>query len=268
MAGFDFGGIGSLLGGVGDILGAFGVGRSGGPDIGAQQQFSMQQLQMQEQFQREMAQNSISWRVDDAKRAGISPLAALGAPTFSPTVSVPPVDYSGGGSNDVVGHLSRAGANIGDALSKTFTNSDKADLLYKTTVQQQQIKSNDLDIAIKGAQFARLNRMLQTPSAPNVSPESGGLAGQGMVKVVPDKQISAQSGRPDVTAGDHPDSQRFAGMGGSYTSPVDPAIINNPSVTNPFLWRWGIRQYENWFDRNVTNPLRSVFGMPEYKRGY
>lgn len=36
-------------------------------------------------FMRDSAMNSISWRVADAKRAGIHPLAALGASTFSPS---------------------------------------------------------------------------------------------------------------------------------------------------------------------------------------
>ena len=37
-------------------------------------------------IQRELAQNGLSWRVSDAKRAGIYPLAALGAslPTGNP----------------------------------------------------------------------------------------------------------------------------------------------------------------------------------------
>lgn len=46
-----------------------------------------QQQKKNEQLQREFAQNSVSWRVADAKRAGIHPLYALGAPTFSPAVS-------------------------------------------------------------------------------------------------------------------------------------------------------------------------------------
>ncbi len=37
---------------------------------------------------RDFAQSGIRWRVEDAKRAGIHPLAAIGAPTSSPGVSV------------------------------------------------------------------------------------------------------------------------------------------------------------------------------------
>lgn len=263
---------GAVIGAAGSLAGGI-LGRSGGgADIGAQQQFSMQQLQMQEQFQREMAQNSIAWRVQDAKNAGVSPLAALGAPTFSPTVSAPGIDYSAARSDNssLANGLSRAGANLGDAINKSMTNQDKSALLYQTTIQQQQIKSNDMDIAIKGAQLARLNQLLQRPGAPAVGSDTGGLAGQGMVKVVPDKVISGdpRPGYEDVNAGTHRSGQTVVNPGGvKRTSPTDPAIINNPSVSNPFMLRYMYDGYNNWFDRNITNPLRSVFGMPEYKRG-
>lgn len=269
--GFPFAAIGPAISGIGSVLGAFGVGNRGGPDIGAQQQFSMQQLQMQEAFQREMAQNSISWRVQDAARAGISPLAALGAPTFSPTVSAPGIDYSGGGGgNSLAAGLSSAGANIGDAVSKTMTGQDKSQALYQMTIRDQQIKSNDLDIAIKGAQLAKINQTLQTPSAPPVTPQTGPLAGQGMVKIVPDKVTSGAADDPSRVAGVHPSTAMQQGVHNTYSEPVSPAVINNPSITNPFLWSWAghrfIPQYEDWFDSHITNPIRSWLGMPAYQR--
>jgi hypothetical protein len=39
-------------------------------------------------FQRELAQNSVRYRVDDAIRSGINPLAALGVSTISPSVPI------------------------------------------------------------------------------------------------------------------------------------------------------------------------------------
>lgn len=266
--GFDFGSIGSFLGPVGSLLGGIGgfLGRGGGPDIGAQQQFSMQQLQMQEQFQREMAQNSISWRVQDAQRAGISPLAALGAPTFSPTVSAPPVDYSaGGGGSNIGAGLRNLGANIHDLVGKTQTAEEKAAEVRRSVLFDQQVKSNDLELQIKAANLALMTRKLQVPGAADV----GGS--DGLVKIVPDKVTSGNPSDPSLTAGDHPPSATQKGYGGgTYVEPVSPAVINNPSVTNPFLWSWAINRYvpmyERWFDRNITNPLRSVLGMPEYHR--
>lgn len=43
---------------------------------------------------KEFAQNSIQWRVEDAKQAGIHPLYAMGASTSSPTASIEPHQIS------------------------------------------------------------------------------------------------------------------------------------------------------------------------------
>lgn len=287
-AGIGLAGIGSILGGAGGLIGGlgglFGGGGSRAPVtdwalFNAEQNLSWSQLNAQENFQREMAQNSIRWRVWDANAAGISPLAALGAPTFSPAVSAPGVNVGSmdqGAAPDIGERLSRAGANIGDAIGKTLTSLDKTNLAYQQMSQSQQLKSNDLDLQIKAAQLARLNKLLAEPSAPHVHPASGGLNGQGGVKIVPDKVVSARPGDPNATAGVHPATQLNADSDGHvYATPTDPAVINNPGITNPFLWQWGyerygapaVHSYEKWFDRNITNPIRSMFGWPQYHRG-
>lgn len=58
-------GLGSVIGGV--------IG--GGLNYFSQQKANEENIKAQ----REFAQNSISWKVEDAKRAGVHPLAALGA---------------------------------------------------------------------------------------------------------------------------------------------------------------------------------------------
>lgn len=46
---------------------------------------SQENFQKNYNMQKEFAQNSIQWKVQDALKAGISPLAALGAQTYSPS---------------------------------------------------------------------------------------------------------------------------------------------------------------------------------------
>lgn len=67
--------IGSLASGLFGFLGA-------NKSSDAQQQIANQNIAMQEEF----AKHGVQWKVEDAKAAGINPLAALGAPTtsFSP----------------------------------------------------------------------------------------------------------------------------------------------------------------------------------------
>lgn len=279
--GFNFSSLGSVLGGVGSLIGGASSLFGGGQNNNwlAEQQFNQAQNQAwnmqnaQEQFQREVGQNSIQWRVGDAKAAGISPLAALGAPTFSPSISVGnPSPNVSGGIDRQLPDLSRMGANLGDIIGKTMTAADKTDLLYKTTIQGQQIQNNDLELQIKTAQLARLNKLLQTPGAADVN------GGDGMVRVIPDRVVSAASGDPSSTAGVHPDTQINQSAGGGYRStyatPTNPSVNANPSITNPFLWQWAynryvdpaLRGYNEWFDRNFTNPMRSWIGLEPYQR--
>lgn len=71
--------------------------------------------------QKELAQNQIQWRVEDAKKAGLHPLAALGVSpsSYSPATALP--DYSG----------------VGDALSTMGQAIDKDKQDAKTAEQQQ-----------------------------------------------------------------------------------------------------------------------------------
>lgn len=192
-AGIGLAGVGSLLGGasqLGGFLGSVFGGQQNNSWL-AQQQFAQAQnqswdmLNAQENFQREMAQQSIHYRVDDAVRSGISPLVALGAPVYnappSATVPQPNVGFGPSGSGPDWSALGRAGANLGDAIAKTLTKQDKADEMLKDKLISQRLQSNDLDLQIKSANLARIQQTLRNPSAPNVNPASGGLAGQGNV---------------------------------------------------------------------------------------
>lgn len=64
-----------------------------------------------EALQREFAQHGIQWKVEDAKRAGIHPVAALGAQgaSYSPSTVVDPMGDA----------LAQAGQSIGSGVSRT-----------------------------------------------------------------------------------------------------------------------------------------------------
>lgn len=76
------------------------------------------------QAQKEFAQNSIQWRVQDAKKAGIHPLYAMGnTPGYTPQDS--------GYSDAVGGAVSRASNRIADAMGQLNIANLKADLESK-----------------------------------------------------------------------------------------------------------------------------------------
>lgn len=84
------------------------------------------------ELSREMAKNSIQYKVSDAKSAGIHPLYALGAPTSSAAqVVAPQKDYVG-----------KAMQQMGQAIGNIQTD--------------QQMRANELDLAIKQQELTGL----------------------------------------------------------------------------------------------------------------
>lgn len=69
-------------------------------------------------LQREFAQSGISWKVADAQRAGIHPLAALGAQT----TSFSPVSVGGGAATSDYGSM---GQDLGRALKAAMSDQDR-----------------------------------------------------------------------------------------------------------------------------------------------
>ena len=85
-----------------------------------------QQFDANMALQREFAQKGIQWRVADAKKAGIHPLAAMGANTASAS----PV-MAGEHQNPYAG-LSNMGQNISRAMLATMSREQKAQKMLET----------------------------------------------------------------------------------------------------------------------------------------
>lgn len=124
-----------FTGGLSDVVQA-------GLDIGGGQLDAAQERQIQRanaDLQREFAKNSIQWRVEDANKAGIHPLYALGAQPYTATPF-----YAG--SNEVGQSLSKAGQSIGSAITK-FQNKP-----VQTKMVELQIKEAEQKIRTDAAQ--------------------------------------------------------------------------------------------------------------------
>ncbi len=109
--------------------------------------------------QRQFAEHSLEWRIESAKRAGIHPLAALGAnlPQYSPTYS------GGGGGGGIVGGQSYGRA-TGAAMSQT----------QRDELTTQQIELGNIMIDTRREEL----NQLKNPAIPR-SAGVGGLQGQG-----------------------------------------------------------------------------------------
>lgn len=115
------------------------------------------------EMQKEFAKNGLTWKIEDAKKHGISPLAAIGsqsANSFQPTSTT---------AINTKEHMGSAIANSGQDLGKAFVQSQhRQDLL-----NQQQ--GTELDLKIKEAQYGLILAQTQalgprTPTNPAINP--------------------------------------------------------------------------------------------------
>lgn len=94
---------------------------SGSENREAQERANQMQYQIAQQnmaLQREFAQSGIQWKVNDAKAAGLHPLAALGAQTSS----FSPVSVGGSAATADFGSM---GQDVGRAIKAAMSNQDR-----------------------------------------------------------------------------------------------------------------------------------------------
>lgn len=124
-------GLGGFLGGI-VSAGASLFGAKKNSDT--QKQINEQNLQAQ----REFAQNSIQWRVNDAKKAGLHPLYALGANTTSYTPSAQASNFGDG--------IAQAGSALGQGIASiNFQQQKNARLqneLLESQIESQKLQNS------------------------------------------------------------------------------------------------------------------------------
>lgn len=166
------------------ILGAFGGGGSSDAAAAAQA-FSWQK-------QEEFAKNGISWRVADAKNAGIHPLYALGAsiPSFSPSTYV-------GGESDSGAHWSGVGQDISRAILAASREEDRLD----NKLQSLGVERAELENELLRSKIAREKGQIGPPMPPlepgpsrslMASPDSGEV----LLERGPMKSTESEPGHP------------------------------------------------------------------------
>lgn len=138
--------------------------------------------------QRLFAKKGIRWRVEDAKAAGIHPLAALGAQTHS----FSPVSVGYTPDMSMANAISNAGQDISRGINATRTQGERVDA-YTKTVQDLQLQRLGLENELLGAQIAKV-RQTTTPPFPGSSYMIPGQTESGLVE---DKPLERVVSRPD-----------------------------------------------------------------------
>lgn len=181
-------GIGAAGSLAGTGLSMLGRGGGGSPDMSSFYQnwrnddmaWSREQFDRSEALQREFAQNGIRWRVEDAKAAGLHPLAAIGASG----ASAAPISVGGGGNynvdfgrpsrDDTGAHLGAGLASMGQNISRAYLASQtpeaKVATAFELARQAQQLEHGGLQNEYLKMQMARWAQQGDSPGVPGPGP--------------------------------------------------------------------------------------------------
>jgi len=217
----------------------------------------------QHEYNKRMAEyvgsNSIQWRVNDAKRAGVHPLYALGAPSISP-----PSSHVGSDANSLGDRLSQAGQGISRAINAYSDRKDRARFI------QQNDKLNNLKIQNAELQNARLaaetELIRHAATKPISNPSDLVVDGQGdahptpsdvgIVTVDPSRRTSTFKGKPSTEAAVSPANKAFQNADGSIT--IWPSKDAKDSIEDTWyeyehIWRNRIKP---WLDSRPSRPVK------------
>lgn len=153
-------------------------------------------------LQKEFAQSGIQWRTDDARAAGISPLAALGAQTmsFSPQSvgmvpgQVSPVDGMADG-------LANFGQDVSRGLEAARSHQERASAVAKT-MQDLQLQRAGLENQLLATQIAKIRGAAVGPAMPAAA-QRYLVDGQGEAAVVdlPLERVAPPLAVPSIEPG-------------------------------------------------------------------
>lgn len=202
--------LGEILGAVGSIAGGL-LGNSAAKKANKQQQANRKE---DIALQREFAQNSIQWKANDAKAAGISKLAALGAPTtsYAPNnVGSTSMDYS---------FLGNAGQNIGRAMAAGAGPGGGSTAVNKATTALQ-LEGLSLDNEFKRTQIASLQKNFTQAGTPPPYTVEGPL-----LNLKTNRDISDQN-TPFSVPGSGPDQTLTRTNSGALTWDTPPQLAES-----------------------------------------
>lgn len=180
--------------GAGQVLGA-GLDLAGGFVSGGQ---NRQQLRHSDDMQREFAQNGIQWRVRDAKKAGISPLVALGSSPLMPfpqTMGDPSADS-----------FRSAGQDLSRAASAMMPDEERVRLKLQNRLLSSQIDESDARAEAIRSSVSRGERedglgLRSEATGLEGSGQSPASPGAGIFKVNPSEVTTSSIGRSSAEAG-------------------------------------------------------------------
>lgn len=233
----DFASLGSFFSGAGALGGLFGGGGLSARKAAA----------LEAKYNREVMQNSLQWRAEDAEKAGISKHFAMGAPavSFSPSVA--------GGNDSSVSRISEAGQSIGRAAN-AFADSKMRRVLFEQEVRMNELKIKDAEVA------------LQKSASDLAISTSGGTVpiNSNAVNLMPSKSVTNIAGNRGIEAGVPPGVKAYV-MPDGHTMML-PSVEAAEAMEGNLLY--GI---EHYLRNRVVSPIvwgaRKMISRPARRRG-
>lgn len=180
---------------------------------------------------REFAQQGIRWKVEDAKAAGLHPLAALGVSTASGP------SFTAGEVPSMGSTLASMGQDVGRAINATRTKDERVDAMGDTLANLQ-LKRASLENDLLAAQIAKLKANPNPPAPAAKSDDQSDRPGVPATlgqKDAEDRTSLVAGGRKWATDKRYSDAQEFE---------------NRYGDDGPASWYWNMRVLYNDMMKN------------------
>lgn len=224
--------------------------------------------QRQEELQREFAQSGVQWKVEDARKAGIHPLYALGAQTtaYAPqSVGLSTPDTSG---------YQNAGQNLARGIAATQTPSTNQTAITEA-FNQQQLEGLKLDNDIKRTKLASDLTIMGGsagpgggPGFPSPAPSPfdyfGGVSGDAIKLKGPEFKIETRRDIADINSPAYiPGAGPSVGLMRNNTGGFDPVMP--PELAESLESDYGGQLA--WLIRNRLLPNVGIVDKPHIPHG-
>lgn len=187
-----------------------------------------------------MFKHSVQWRVEDANKAGVSPLFAMGAPVASPSTEVGGAAALGAMSQDL-GRAAEAG------MSGSGRAGNVSRMMETLSLRRADLENQVLEQQLINSKLAT-TRQVPSPSGPGGDRLLPGQGNSPLVKINPQDLTATRLGQSSEEPAPVPD-RGFADTGTGF-APVlsrDMADRQADSVMEEMAW-------------NVRNRLLPIFG--------
>lgn len=219
-------------------------------------EYQKEQNALNEANQREFAQSGIQWRVADALKAGIHPLAALGTGVTSYSGPSATVGSIGGSSSVGIpagGSMGSAVASMGQDISRAMVATQTQtgrDAMFQTTVQDMQLQNMALRNDLLSSQIQRIKNGGVGPAMPDSMSGMGNATSAPQESKIEPRKRLVMGGQEVVSNPDWSPTQAVADEYGD----------ENPAVS----WIYG--PLKLWYDYRYNQQIQEARRYEEDKK--